>query len=334
MALERHCIAAVAALVIPLSFAHAEVSELKVTKQPGALFAPTILMEQHKLIEKHAAAQGLGNDFKVDWLTLSSGGAATDGLLSGSVDIVTSGTTNMLLLWGKTNGDVKTIAGVSGLPFKLVTRNPNIKTIKDYTSADRIALPTVRVSIQAMTLGIALQKTYGDDKANEKLLANQVQMGHPDATAAMLNPVHEVTSHFSASPFQEMLLSRPGYHAVLESRDALGGGAHIAVAFTTTKFYEANPKVMRAYVAAVDEATAMVRSNPQAAAATYLSVTKEKLSPEDLAKIFTQTDAIYQAAPVRTMVYATYMYKAGFIKLEPKSWKDYFFPMIHDREGS
>jgi len=155
---------------------------------------------------------------------------------SGSVDIVTSGTTNMLLLWGKTNGDVKTIAGVSGLPFKLVTRNPNIKTIKDYTPADRIALPTVRVSIQAMTLGIALQKTYGDDKANEKLLANQVQMGHPDATAAMLNPVHEVTSHFSASPFQEMLLSRPGYHAVLESRDALGGGAHIAVAFTTTKF--------------------------------------------------------------------------------------------------
>jgi NitT/TauT family transport system substrate-binding protein len=78
----------------------------------------------------------------------------------------------------------------------------------------------------------------------------------------------------------------------------------------------------------------MVRSNPQEAAATYLSVTKEKLSPEDLAKIFTQTDAIYQAAPVRTMVYATYMYKAGFIKLEPKSWKDYFFPMIHDREGS
>ena len=42
----------------------------------------------------------------------------------------------------------------------------------------------------------------------------------------------------------------------------------------------------------------------------------------------------HQAAPVRTMVYATYMWKAGFIKPEPKSWKDYFFPLIHDREGS
>jgi NitT/TauT family transport system substrate-binding protein len=334
MALERHCIAAVAALVFPLSLAHAEVSQLRITKQPGALFTPMILMEQNKLIEKHAAAAGLGNDFKVEWLTLSSGGAATDGLLAGSVDIVTSGTTNMLLLWGKTNGDVKTIAGISGLPFKLVTRNPNIKTIKDYGPGDRIALPTVRVSIQAMTLGIALQKAYGDDKANEKLLANQVQMGHPDATAAMLNPVHEVTSHFSASPFQEMLLSRPGYHVVLESRDALGGGAHIALSFATTKFYEANPKLMRAYLAAVDEATAMVRNDPQTTAEKYLSVTKEKLTVDDMVVLLKQPEAIFQAHPVRTMVYATYMYKAGFIKLEPKSWKDYFFPMIHDREGS
>jgi NitT/TauT family transport system substrate-binding protein len=78
----------------------------------------------------------------------------------------------------------------------------------------------------------------------------------------------------------------------------------------------------------------MVRNNPKEAAETYLAVTKEKLTPDDLVKIFTQPGAIYQANPVRTMVYAEYMYKAGFIKLEPKSWKDYFFPLIHDREGS
>ncbi|HVY43170.1 MAG TPA: ABC transporter substrate-binding protein [Hyphomicrobiaceae bacterium] len=327
--------AALAALgTLPVSLAHADVNELRITKQPGALFTPIILMEQHKLIEKHAAAAGLGNDFKVSWLTLSSGGAATDGLLAGSVDIVTSGTTNMLLLWGKTNGDVKAVAGISGLPFKLITRNPNIKTIKDYGPGDRIALPTVRVSIQAMTLGIALQKAYGDDKANEKLLPNQVQMGHPDATAALLNPMHEVTSHFSASPFQEMLLKNPSMHTVLESRDALGGGAHIAIAFSTTKFFQANPKVIAAFIAAAEEATEMVRKDPRAAATTYLGVTKEKLTVDEMVALLTQPEAIFQVAPVRTMVYATYMYKAGFIKLEPKSWKDYFFPPLHNREGS
>ena len=47
------------------------------------------------------------------------------------------------------------------------------------------------------------------------------------------------------------------------------------------------------------------------------------------------TDAsIYQAEPIRTMVYAEYMAKAGFIKPMPKSWKDYFFPLLHDRNGS
>ena len=34
------------------------------------------------------------------------------------------------------------------------------------------------------------------------------------------------------------------------------------------------------------------------------------------------------------MVYADYMAKVGFIKPHPKSWKDYFFPLLHGREGS
>jgi len=333
MAIELRLLGACLALAIPMSIAHAEVSELRITKQPGALFTPTIIMEQGKLLEKHAAAAGL-NDTKITWVTLSSGGAATDALLAGNVEIVTSGVTNMLLLWGKTNGDVKSIAGLSGLPFKLITRNPKIKTIRDFTPGDRIALPTVRVSIQAMTLGIALQKEYGDDKANEKLLANQVQMGHPDGYAAMMNPVHEVTSHFTASPYQEMLLKQPGFHTVLESDYALGGPTHIAVAFGTTKFFEGNPKTVAVWLAAYDEAVQMIRNEPKKAAQIYLSTTKEKLTDDEMTQLLTQPGAIFQAAPVNTMVYATYMYKAGFIKLEPKSWKDYFFSALHSREGS
>jgi NitT/TauT family transport system substrate-binding protein len=325
------------AVAIALAFASApvcaEVSELKISKQPGLLFAPMILMEHHKLVEKHAKDAGVP-DLKAAWLTLMSGGANNDALLSGSLHIVTSGVTNMLLLWGKTNGDVKAIIGVSGLPFKLITRNPNIKTIKDYTATDRIAVPTVRQSIQAITLGIALQKVYGDDKANEKLLPNQVQMGHPDALTAMLNPSHEVTSHFASSPFQEIELKQPGMHVVLESRDALGGDGHVSLAYGTTKFFQENPKTVRAFLAAYEEAVGMIKSNPKAAAETYLSLVKERATVEEVARLLTQPGAIYQAEPVRTMVYAEYMAKAGFIKPMPKSWKDYFFPLLHDRNGS
>jgi sulfonate transport system substrate-binding protein len=313
--------------------ANAEVSELKITKQPGLLFAPMLLMEHDKLVEKHAAQAGVP-ELKASWLTIMSGGANNDALLSGSVHITTSGVTNMLLLWSKTNGDVKAIIGVSGLPFKLVTRNPNIKTIKDYGPNDRIAVPTVRQSIQAITLGIALQKAYGDDKANERLVPNQVQMGHPDALTALLNPQHEVTSHFASSPFQEIELKNPGVHVVLESREALGGDGHVALAYGTTRFYEENPKTVQAFFAAYQEAVSMIRKDPKGAAESYLSMVKERASAEEIVQLLMQRGAIYQAEPVRTMVYAEYMAKAGFIKPIPKSWKDYFFPLLHDREGS
>ena len=329
----RHGLIVALALGLAAGTARAEVSEIKISKQPGLLFAPMLLMEHHKLVEKHAKDAGVP-DLKAAWLTLMSGGANNDALLSGNLHIVTSGVTNMLLLWAKTNGDVKAIIGISGLPFKLVTRNPKIKTIKDYGPTDRIALPTVRQSIQAITLGIALQKVYGDDKANEKLLPNQVQMGHPDALVALLNPAHEVTSHFASSPFQEIALKNPGIHVVLESRDALGGDGHVTLAYGTTKFYEENPKTVRAFLAAYDEAVGMIKNNPKAAAETYLTLVKERATAEEVERLLTQPGAIYQATPIRTMVYAEYMAKAGFIKPTPKSWKDYFFPLLHDRNGS
>lgn len=324
---------ALGGVLLTSSAASAEVTEIRVTKQPGALYWPMILMEHHKLVEKQSVAAGIG-EVKASWPLLTSGGVATDALLSGSIDVVTSGVSNMLLLWSKTNGEVKTMFGVAGLPFKLLTRNADVKTIKDFGPKDRIAVPTIKMSMQAITLGIGLQKAWGDDKANEKLLTNQVQMGHPDATAAMLNPAHEVNSHFSSSPFQEMALKNPSIHTVLDSRDALGGNAHVAVAFTTAKFYNENPKVVRAFFAAYEEALAMMKKDPRAAAESYLAVTKEKLTPDELVALYTQDGTIYQAAPVRTMVYADYMFKAGFINKKPESWKDYFFPLIYDRSGS
>ena len=143
-----------------------------------------------------------------------------------------------------------------------------------------------------------------------------------------------MTSHFASSPFQEIALKNPGIHVVLESRDALGGDGHVALAYGTTKFYEENPKTVRAFLAAYEEAVGMIKSNPKAAAETYLSMVKERATAEEVAQLLTQPGAIYQAAPIRTMVYAEYMAKAGFIKPTPKSWKDYFFPLLHDRDGS
>lgn len=78
----------------------------------------------------------------------------------------------------------------------------------------------------------------------------------------------------------------------------------------------------------------MIKKDPKTTAETYLSLVKERATVDEVVHLLKQPGAIFQAAPIRTMVYAGYMAKAGFIKQTPKSWKDYFHPLLHDREGS
>jgi NitT/TauT family transport system substrate-binding protein len=310
----------------------AEGSEIRIVHQPGIVYLQELLMEDRKLVEKHAAALGLPN-VKVTWSVINSGGAITDALLSASIDIATTGLSNMLLVWSKTNGAVKSIAGVAGLPQILVTRNPNIKSIKDFAPNDRIAVPTVRVSMQAMILGMALEQAYGQGSHN-KLDSNQVQLGHPDAVTAILNPLHEISSHFSIPPYYEIELKAPNVRAVLTSVDVLGGPATITNAWATQKFVDENPIKVKAFIAALDEATELVTRDPPAAAATYLAMTKEKISVEELTALIKQPGAIFSATPHRSMIYADYMHRIGLIQRKPASWKEYFFSAIHDRSGS
>src|ERR1700682_1589775 len=119
-----------------------EVNEVRLTRQPGLLYLPLMIMEHEKFIEKQAKARG-NPALKVSWFVFNSGGAAVDALLSNNVDFVTSGATNLLIAWAKSNGAVKGASGAGALPMMLLTRNPNVKPIKDFTSADKIAVPTV-----------------------------------------------------------------------------------------------------------------------------------------------------------------------------------------------
>src|SRR5262245_10513220 len=122
------------------SAAAAESAEFHIARQPGIVYLQAILMEEGKLVEKHAVALGL-KDIKTRWSVITSGGVMTEALVSGSIDMAITGVSNMLLLWDKTKGGAKSVAGVAGTPFLLLTRNPNVKSIKDFGPEDRIAVP-------------------------------------------------------------------------------------------------------------------------------------------------------------------------------------------------
>src|SRR5215210_4633926 len=214
----------------------AESNEFHVARQPGLVYIQAIIMEDKKLIEKHAAALGM-KDIKMRWSIITSGGVMTEAVISNSIDLAITGVSNMLLAWGKT-GNIKMLTGVAGVPFKLLTRNANVKSIKDFGPNDRIAVPTIRASMQAMMMGIALEQAYGIGQ-HGKLDSNQVQIGHPDAVQALLNPSHEINTHFSIPPYQDIEMKSPLVHSVLVSTDVLGGAATISNCWANQKFVEA-----------------------------------------------------------------------------------------------
>jgi NitT/TauT family transport system substrate-binding protein len=311
-----------------------EKTEISITRQPGILYLPSHVMEKQQLIEKEAAKLGIPN-LKVTWASLSGGGAQTDALLSGNVDIVNTGVGNLLLLWDRTKGGVKGIVANSALPLTLVTRNPNIRTLKDYTANDRIAVPTLKVSTQAILLQMASEKTFGADQTT-KLDANAVQLGHPDAAIMMSNPQGEVTSHFAAPPYDYYELKTvKGAHVVLASPDVIGGPLTQSQFFTTTKFADANPKVITAIKAATFAAIEFIRKDTPAAVAIYRDVTKDKMSAEDILDMLKQPGMMeWTAAPQGTMKFAAHLFKVGTLKTMPKAWTDYYLPTVADLPGN
>jgi NitT/TauT family transport system substrate-binding protein len=325
---------AIAALSLALlPAAHAEMSEIHVSRQYGISYLPLMIMEDQKLIAKHAKASGI--DVKVNWSKFASGAVMNDALLSGNLQFASGGVGPFTTLWAKTRGNlaVKATSAINSMPLFLVTDNPKVKTVKDFTDKDKIALPAVKVSIQAVTLQMAAEKAFGPGQQN-KLDHLTVSMSHPDAEAALLSGGSEITAHLGSPPFQYQELEHKGLHKVFSSYDVLGGPATFNVVWTTTKFHDENPKVYAAFMAALDEATAMINNDKRAAAQTYLRVSKDKDSLDDILKMLNDPEIKYTTTPHNVMKYVDFMYKIGSIKVKPDSWKEMFFESAQNLPGS
>jgi NitT/TauT family transport system substrate-binding protein len=333
-ALARHACAVLIAVLSALPIAaRAELAEIKVAKQYGISYLPLMLMEDGKLIEKHAKAAGL--DVTVSWATFAGGNVMNDALLSNSLQFASGGVGPLLTLWSRTRGnlDVRAVAALNSMPLFLVTRNPNVKTIKDFTEKDRIALPAVKISVQALALQMAAEQAFGPGQQN-RLDHLTVTMSHPDAMQALLAGQSEVDSHFGSPPFQYQELAKPGMRVVLNNYDVMGGAVTFNVVWTTHKFRTDNPKLYDAFVKALDEAQATINGDKRAAAEAYLRISKDKDTLDNIARMMNDPQIVYTTTPQNVMKYADFMVKTGAIKIKPDSWKNLFFPNVHGAAGS
>jgi NitT/TauT family transport system substrate-binding protein len=324
--MSRYCASifmAAAVLATFASAAGAEVNELKIGKQYGLPYIQFVIMEDAKLIEKHAKQQGLG-DIKVEWATLGGPAQLNDGIISGAIDIAGVGLPNLITMWEKTRTNVKVraIAGLNFMPLILLTRDPRIKTLNDYSANDRIAVPSVKISMQAILLEMAAAREFGQGNY-EKLDPLTVSMGHPDAFAA-LNSGTEVGSHFSSAPFQNRQLKLPGYHQVVSSYDIIGPHS-VSCIVMQTKFHDGNPKLVAAILSAMKEATAWIKSDKKAAAEGYIRVTKDKMPLEEMIAILNDPTMVITIVPKGADKISEFLHKVGRVKVKPDRWQDYYF---------
>ncbi|MDU2927385.1 ABC transporter substrate-binding protein, partial [Bradyrhizobium sp.] len=289
---------------------------LRIVEQFGTVYLPLHVLRDQKLIEKHGQKAGL--EIKVEWTKLSGGAAINDALISGAVDIGAAGAGPVLVLWDRTRGsaDVKIIAALGEQPNYLITSNPNVKTLKDFTKTDKIAVPAVVVSQQSRLLQIAAEKEFGERKFNA-LDDLTVNLPHPDATAALLSGSSTITAHFSNPPYQEQALQDPKIHKVLSSYDIMGGRITPTLLYATSKFRNENPRTFKVFYDALNEASHWIESHKAEAAETYIRIEQSKLDPAFVKSVIDSPEVSFTTVPKGTFKYAAFLAKIGAIKTRP-----------------
>ena len=321
---------AVAALLGLLALpgeARAEATELRVAKQFGIAYMQFFVMQDQKMVEKRAQAAGLG-EVSVDWATFRSSDVMNDALISGSVDFVCLGIPGIITVWSKTKGtpiEVKAATGLNVSPLMLLVRDPAIKSLKDFKDSQKIAMPAVKVSMQAIILQMAAAKEFGMAKF-DALDHLTVSMAHPDATAAMLGGPNEVVANFSSAPFQYRQMKSPNIRRLLTSTDYFDGGLSFNVIASTNKFRTQNPKLYAAFLAGLKDATDFINADKKRAAEIYLKASGDKMPVDDLVEILNDPAIQYTTKVMGISAFVDFMARTGTLKTPPADWRDMFFP--------
>jgi NitT/TauT family transport system substrate-binding protein len=319
---------------LPREPARAEVPEIRFAQQFSMGFLQFDVLQHRDLIKKHAAALGIP-DVNVTYVVFNGADIMNDALLSGAIDIASGGMPGLLTIWGKTHGtatEVRGVAPMAELPLYLNSRNPRIKSIRDFGPGDRIALPAAKVSMQAVLLEMAAAAAWGDAEY-DRLDTLTITLSPPDATAGLLSGRTDLTAAFTAPPFQEVQLRDPAVHIVLSSEDVIGQSSALA-AWTTKRFHDANPVLYQALLDAMQEGSEFIAAHPREAAEYCAADIKGNIDVDQMVELLKDNRFRYLLTPHGTMRWATFLHRVGRLKTAPQSWMDLFWYELHDRDGS
>ena len=315
--------------------AWAESHDVRIVMPYGLGYLPTYIAVDRGLIEKHAKAAGL-DDIKVTLRHMASGPASSDLLLAGDADLAMGGFGPAFILWDKTRGAVKVriVTPLSSSPIWVLSNDPRIKSIRDFSPNDRIAVSAVKVTGQALALQMAAAKEWGWDQ-RFRLDPNMVSMSNPDGMAMLLSGAGTVRTQAAIIPFSVEEMESGKVHMVMTSDDYLEPGSSLSVLYAGAGFHDSNPKLYAATAAAFEEAFDFIHQHPRESAEIYIAREPQK---HDLAwieaMIVNPKLILYSSLPRGLQKNADFMYAAGTLKNKPANWKDLVWDNMSSKDGS
>lgn len=276
---------------------------------PGHLV--TLVMKQRQLLERRFPST------RFDWRVVTSGAVVRDGMMADSIHIGLSAPPPFLL--GVDKGvKWKIVAGAATYDQWLLTKDPKIRTLKDFLSGERKQIAVVGLdSFPAIQLRKAAQRELGDAKA---LDAHLVIMSPPQAVQALL------TDQVAGTAI-------PPVHMVR----ALDGGARIVVEHVfsgpvtnnfyvmMTSFHERYPEFARGFHDAVEEAVRFIAAEPMQAFQILSDDEGGKTTAAQYSDLTKRSGTEFGTVPKRVIEVGEFMKEIGMIKTVPRSLDEVTF---------
>jgi len=279
--------------------------KISIAEQYGLAYAPIQIMKENKIMEKNL--EGV----EISWKQLGNTAAIREAMLADNLDAGFMAIPPFLIGWDK-GMEWRIASGLSSSPIGLVTHRDDIKSIKDFTENDRIALPQPG-SVQHILLSMACEREFSEASKLDNLL---VTMKHPDGMSALLTK-KDITAHFTSPPYIFKELEQEGMHQVISGDEAMGKEFTFIVGVTTNKFHDENPVVYEAFIKSLHEAMEFIENNPQEAA--EMLAPKYNLSVEEVLKYITWEGMDYTKNIKGIYEFKDFMLRNDYIS---KSFKD------------
>ncbi|MCQ4635256.1 NrtA/SsuA/CpmA family ABC transporter substrate-binding protein [Anaerovorax odorimutans] len=288
-------------------------NKLTIAYQYGMAYAPLQVMKEQKLIEKYY------DGVEIEWSVLNSGSAINEGFAGGSIDVGAVGVGPAIT--GITSGvPYKICSNVSAQPHKVMTNNPNIKSLKDIKD-EKIALVNIG-SFQHIVLAMAAKEQLGDAHA---LDTNIVAMSHPDGMSSLLSG--SVECQLTTSPYVFKEAAEKGISEVNALESVWPSGNSFIVAVASTSLQKDNPELYDAVVKAFADAIDYLNNNTKEAAEMLCEA--ENVDAATMEKWLKDKDCVYSTETKGLMDFANFMSENDFLENDgPKDISDLVFDNV------